>query len=189
MVTALVTVTHRGPGRHHPSASGSEKSARVGKIPDRRDSSKNDSITRRREASHNSSFPVKSSPTITGLVAGRLSVAGVGCRGPARRQLGRGRGWLSLAELSWTVAEQERGDRVTSEETHGELTRSEETVTRAEVSERPVSTARPQLRSESDCCEDGQGAVRLCLGAGHRKRPGSEVRLLSPCWLWSQETH
>ena len=96
MTWTLVTVTHRGHG-HHPSASGSEKSARVGNIPDRRDSSKNDSITRRREASHNSSFPVKSSPTITGLVAGRLGVAGVGCRGPARRQLGRGRGWLSLA--------------------------------------------------------------------------------------------
>lgn len=112
---------------------------------------------------------------------------GVGARhGDSLAGAGGGSAWLGL---SWTVAERERGDRVTSEETHGELTRSEETVTRAEVSERLVSTARPQLRSESDCCEDGQGAVRLCLGAGHRKRPGSEVRLLSPCWLWSQETH
>ena len=51
---------------------GTVKSARVGNIPDWRDSGKNDSIRMRREASHNSSFPVKSSPTITGLVAGRL---------------------------------------------------------------------------------------------------------------------
>jgi len=58
---------------------------------------------------------------------------------------------------------------------------------RAEVSERRVITVvTSDLRVRES--EDGP-TVSLCLGAGHRKRPGSEVRLLSPCWLWSQETH
>ena len=115
----MVSVTHRVSGRHQPPALGPGKSAWVGNIPDWRDSGKNDSIRMRREASHNSSFPVKSSPTITGLVAGRL-YSGRGTR-PSTAAAWPGVGGLSPvagAQLDGGRERERRHESDNSELTH-----------------------------------------------------------------------